>query len=335
MSWLSNVGHDIGQFIGSEDKPTVAGLTNPNTVNYEEELKKMQYEDALQARKDASMLRPIELEALGYKQLPDGTLEKIPVVQDELSKLYYENAIKAAKGELPVSPALEADLTQQKNALAENLSRRLGSNWQTSTPGIQSLSEFDKRAGLLREEARRGQMTTGESLLSSRMGYLTDQNQQNYNQTQNWNLPRYQVSSGMYSNAMQPYQFNREMQYQSDYNNKMIKSQDRAGMMGLLGQGVGTVGTLAMLSSKDAKTDIKKASKTDEAGILDMMKKTDVHSWKYKGDSKSRVGMLTENAPMPMVTEDGKHLDVPTYMGFLHASVKSLAKKIDKMEGRG
>lgn len=336
MSWLSKVVRKIplgytpgGQLLWPGDgKPKPAAKPE---INYEQELKKMQYEDILQSRKDAELLRPIELESLGYRQLPDGTLEKIPVIKDPLEQAYYENALKAAKGELPVSPALEASLAQEEAALAEDLSRRLGPNWKASTSGIQSMGELRKRGDLVREESRRGMMTAGEGLLSSRMGLLSDVNQRKYTNTQDWGLPRYQTQAGLYSSAYQPYQFDRNMALQQ----QGIRSQDRAGKMGLLGTLAGTAGALAMLSSKEAKTDIKKASGKDEAKMLDMMKDTDVHAWKYKGDNKNRMGMLTENAPGPMVMEDGKHLDVPTYMGFLHASVKTLANKMDKLERKG
>lgn len=333
MSWLSHWGSEIGQWIGTEDSDewkrneAAAAAKRKNPIDYEKELKRMQYEDILQARKDSELFRPIALEQLGYKLAADGTIQKLDRPQDELEKAYYENALKAAKGELPVSPALEAELAKQRTGIGEQLSRRLGSNWQASTPGIQSMGEFDKNAGILREEARRGQMSASEGLLASRMGLLSDVNQRNYTNTQAWNLPQYQ-RAGLYGSAYAPYQFDRNMALQQ----QGIKSQDKAGWMGLLGTGIGA---LALLSSKDAKTDIKKASGNDEAKMLEMMKGTDVHAWKYKGDNKNRMGMLTENAPGPMVTEDGKHLDVPTYMGFLHASVKSLANKIDKMERKG
>jgi len=88
----------------------------------------------------------------------------------ELQRALMERELKAIKGELPVSPALERSIGEQKQLLEEQLSAKLGPNWRQTTPGIQALSEFEKRAEDLREAARRGMMITSANLLTQTAG---------------------------------------------------------------------------------------------------------------------------------------------------------------------
>ena len=74
-----------------------------------------------------------------------------------------ERQKKAMAGELPISPALERELTDWDAQTKESLSRKLGTNYDATTPGIQSLARLQERTGLLREEARRGEITAGSS----------------------------------------------------------------------------------------------------------------------------------------------------------------------------
>lgn len=180
---------------------------------------------------------------------PTSTLQEVPweerlaamSPQDragyELNDLYLKRQRDAMEGKLPVSPAMEAELAQQQADLAANLSRRLGSGWEKSTPGIQSMSEFNKRAGLLREEARSGQITSGEGLLGARMGLMQNQQSQFYNQAKGW------PTSGLnnaYSQAMQPFQDYRNMQSQAS-------AQNAANRSGMIAAGAGTVATIAVV----------------------------------------------------------------------------------------
>lgn len=157
-----------------------------------EQLKQLEIQTKLlqemQAEREA--LSPWIYKQLGLKPTysPDGKLIKVePMTEEERLqlmspaereayenyKLMLERQARALKGELPVSPALEKDIEEQRKKLEEELSRTLGPDWRSSTPGIQAMNEFEKRAELLREEARRGELQAGTGLLLSRGGYLT------------------------------------------------------------------------------------------------------------------------------------------------------------------
>ena len=140
---------------------------------------------------------------------------------------------------MPVSPALESELERQRSALESNLSQRLGSNWSESTPGIQAMSEFDKGGGLLREEARRGQISTGEGLIQARLGQMQGAQAQQYGQGQGFGLPSFGALSGGYAQAFQPYQFNRQMEQSARGQSAANKAGLISGAMGMLGTGAG------------------------------------------------------------------------------------------------
>lgn len=220
----------------------------PQPSAEEQALQREQLSLLQQQRAETEAFKPLLYEQMGLREV-DGKLEKVPWEERlaamspqeragyDLNELYLQRQMDALAGNLPVSPAMEAELTQQRENLMGNMSRKLGSNWALSTPGIQSMSEFDKRAELLREEARRGQISTGEGLLSARAGILGGQQAQNYGQMSSWNLPQFQGLSGAYSNAYQPFQFNRNMQFQAN-------QQTAANRAGLIGDAFGLLGTV-------------------------------------------------------------------------------------------
>lgn len=209
-------------------------------------------------RAESAAFKPYLLESMGMRDVGGGKLEKIPWEEryaqmtpqeragQELADLYLQRQKQALQGELPVSPALESELERQKQELTTNLSQRLGPNWTQSTPGIQSLNEFEKRAGLLREEARRGQISTGEGLIGARMGLLQGTQAQQYTQGQNWGANVYPLLSS-YGSALAPFQQQRQFQQGLEFEAKQQTAANRMGLisgaMGLIGTGVGAWAT--------------------------------------------------------------------------------------------
>lgn len=88
---------------------------------------------------------------------------------------------KAYAGELDISPALERELSTQQSQLEETLARKLGPSWQQSTAGQNALRNFQESAGLIREEARRGLISSQEGINAARsntesQGYADNSN---------------------------------------------------------------------------------------------------------------------------------------------------------------
>lgn len=177
----------------------------------------------------------------------------------QLTKQIEERQGKALAGQLDVSPALESDLSSRRKQLEENLYRRVGPDWQQSTPGIQSMSELEKNSELLREESRRGTISAGEGMLLNRMqmmdqdtaqmgqttGMYSDLNQRGISNLMSLPSLKSQTMQGQsgllqgYSTAMQPFQMQRQLQTQGAMQSSANNAAGRQGLYGALGSMAG------------------------------------------------------------------------------------------------
>lgn len=164
----------------------------------EKELDSMQLSDLKRQRKYQEEMEPFELESMGLmrdqatgkivknniktpQQLlleknmrlqgmaPDGTkLTESQIMEGmtESEKMDYglnratkQRQLDALGGKLPISPALEAELKDQETQAGEVLNRKLGADWMLSTPGQELMKKMQQKNELVREEARRGDIT--------------------------------------------------------------------------------------------------------------------------------------------------------------------------------
>lgn len=82
----------------------------------------------------------------------------------EIEGLLRERTLAALRGEAEVDPSVTRGLEESEAQLREHLFRQLGSGYETSTPGIQALAEFEKRKQEVLSGARRAELTLGEQL---------------------------------------------------------------------------------------------------------------------------------------------------------------------------
>jgi len=82
----------------------------------------------------------------------------------QLNKATKQREMDALNGNLPVDPALEAELNTQQTQAEEVLQRKLGKDWMLSTPGQSLMAKVKQSANLVREEARRGDLTTAAGI---------------------------------------------------------------------------------------------------------------------------------------------------------------------------
>ena len=168
----------------------------------------------------------------------------------QLTKAYQERQQQALSGTLPVSPALEKQLADEETQLTNTLSMRLGPDWQLSTPGIKAMSDLKQRHELLREEARRGQISTGEALIASSENTPTPGAKQalttgSYLDTLSGSTGNKLYSiPGMYSgmtqttgNVIAPYQNERMTVYGNNVSAAMQSSANKAALYGSLIKG--------------------------------------------------------------------------------------------------
>lgn len=97
-------------------------------------------------------------------------------LQLEVEMGLAKRSLAALKGELPVDPALEREISTQERTLRDTLRQQLGAGYETSTPGIEALQRFGEGAAALRSGAQTGQLTLAEQLGVARTALRTGQN---------------------------------------------------------------------------------------------------------------------------------------------------------------
>jgi hypothetical protein len=167
-------------------------------------------------------------------------------MEQQINTKLLQRSLAALNGELPVDPALLRDLGEQETALRETLRKNLGTGYETSTPGIETLAEFTKRSSELKDAARRGDLSLAESLSLSRQN-ATDAKLANMisritgtNTFQFGNQQGYsQIAQGM-GNITAQMQQDRGMQAQAAIAQMQAKAQGRAALFSGIGQLAGS-----------------------------------------------------------------------------------------------
>lgn len=136
------------------------------------------------------------------------------------------------------------------------------------------------------------------------------------------------ASSG-FSGAMQGYGQQGQLLNQ-DYQNRMAAWQANQGLMGGLGQAVGTV--IGMFSSEELKEDKKPAR-----NLLKAIEKMPVEKWKYKdgvADGGEHIGPYAEDFKKQTGVGDGRTIAFQDALGVTMGAVKEVADKVGKLERR-
>lgn len=257
----------------------------------------------------------------------------------ELHDAYLERQLSAVRGELPVSPALERDISERRGLLRTDLSRRLGPQYRQSTAGLQTEAKFEESADIAKEKARQDIIAQGPGLIGSSQAGMEGGKQTR--QAGLYSVPQtYYAGMGAGQQALQPYQQQRGLLHQSQMQSAANRAQQTAGLYGLAGTGLGAYATYAGLaaSSKEYKEDIEMVGDGEADEVLDMVRDGNTYTYKYKkglGQPKGkRIGLVTEDAPREVVSPNGKMLDMPQELGLLRTAIKALAKKEKRRERR-
>ncbi len=132
-----------------------------------------------------SML-PSLYKELGYNFTTneDGTYSLTPMTDEEryagmselekqqydLQKTSAEREMKALKGELDVDPAFERNRAEARNQVIQTMQDQLGPGWETSSPGMEAIREFDAETDALRSSLAHGEMQLADALQSGAFG---------------------------------------------------------------------------------------------------------------------------------------------------------------------
>lgn len=169
----------------------------------------------------------------------------------EIENLTRDRTLAALKGELPLDPTLIRELETQEENLRGGLMKQLGSGYETSSPGIEALADFNRRKGELIYGANRGEITLGEQLAGAReaSGYnratgfmpqaeLTDRlRSSQLNQIFGYGTPGRGVD---FSGPIQAFQGPLNQLFQERQMQAQRAAQGRSDWFSLLGQGIGT-----------------------------------------------------------------------------------------------
>ena len=135
---------------------------------------------------------------------------------------------------------------------------------------------------------------------------------------------------------MNPFLQQQQMQWQTGQTNAGIKAQNQAGWMSLAGTALGVgAGTAALMSSRKMKKNIEAIKSEKDATTA--LAKTPVYRWNYKHEPdgfKKHLGTMTDEAPEDVLTDDGDHLDIASYMGLITLSTRDLHNRVLSLEGK-
>lgn len=118
--------------------------------------------------------------------------------------------------------------------------------------------------------------------------------------------------------------------YQGDLANYQQQQQASQGMWGNIMNLGGSLGAMALMSSKKFKTDKKAAPK-----VLDAMKKVPSEQWQYKHipDEPPRIGPYAEDFGKAFGGDpNAQTIDVGRMTGVTFTAVKELAEKVERLE---
>lgn len=135
----------------------------------------VQYQEtALRQYQEQQKMQPLLYEEAGVRPIYDeaGNITSFARTEQGQKRLDYESQLlehqrKALAGELPVDPTLERTLKEGETQLRSQLQAQLGEGYETSTPGIQALGEFSRKAAEARANVAHGQLVSGQQLLES------------------------------------------------------------------------------------------------------------------------------------------------------------------------
>jgi hypothetical protein len=241
---------------------------------------------------------------------------------------------KAIAGELPLSETLQQQKQQEFEQLKSAFPTIQGDTWETATGtdtiGLQNLSEFKKRWATVEEAERYGTLTSGAQTAIATSGLTTGMATQDIsNISGTGGILGGNV--GAYQSLLAPYQAYTQMGYQAQAQNQAIQNQGWASLIGLGGM----LGAAA-ISSKKYKKNIKEKTKKDEDKALTSIRKTKSYSYKYKDNlgkiDREYLGGIAEESPDEITMEEKNGIFIPDKLELVSMGLKSLARKVEKLE---
>ncbi len=230
----------------------------PQPSAEERELQTIQLNQIREQEAEQAQLRPFQLESLGLIEETDeagatslrkltederrATLSPSQQRQEDIRTAQEERSLLALKGEIPLTESFR----QQKQSQFERFKEaqaRIGNFITGDTPedasatgtsGIQALRQFKERFGILEEAQRRGEIQSGVGNLLAIQSGVTGVQQQQLQQQIAFPQRRAGFLSSV-GQAFQPFQFNRNLQFQANQQTAANKAQFTSDLFSLAG----------------------------------------------------------------------------------------------------
>lgn len=281
---------------------------------------------------------------------------------------FLERVLAAQAGDLPVNPALLRQLEESELTLEETLRKQLGPGFETSSPGIERLTAFERFRTEALENARRADLTFAESGALGRRASSQQDVNLFLSRIMGINQGVIPFASGQlgvaqgFSGPIQSFQQQRALETQAAFTNAQLSAQQASSRSGLFGDifgglasiggsfvggggslfgGAGSGATLgstalsagskaAFLSSRLFKTD---SEPIDESEVLVKLENLPVESWSYISNGERHIGPYAEDFKEMFGIGDGVTINYLDAIGVLMASVKALSEKVRLLKG--
>ena len=129
-------------------------------ANYDRQL-----QDARQQTGIAENTQGASLQRLGLMQDAQGNWINDPagneMMMRQLQADYLRRANAAMQGNAPVDPGVERAISEERRLLNETMTRQLGPGWETSSPGMEMLRNFEQRANETRYKVQQDALGLG------------------------------------------------------------------------------------------------------------------------------------------------------------------------------
>lgn len=237
----------------------------PKPSAQEIEIQKQQLEILKEQRAESELLKPFILQSMQLTETEEGGLRRLseeeyletltPTQQTAFSnlKLQQERQTKALKGELPITEGTLQRKQEEFERFREAMARKgtpisgdtLENATGTSTSAIQALKAFKERWQLVESAERQGELTTGQSAILQSMGVASDIGQRRISNLAQF--PQRQTGTFQaFSQALQPYQYQRGLVTQADIASARSSATETAGLYGAIGTGAGILAGIAL-----------------------------------------------------------------------------------------
>lgn len=269
-AWLDvDTGDLFPVLAGGKQKATQAPAPTPNSaeqqaLQVQTQIMQQQLALAREQQSQANQLTPLILSQGGYEVTPGtqagegqhvlnigGTSyvvgrsssdRALDDLNNQIATESGQRTLAGLRGEIPVDPAVEQDLSRREQEIRERLLRQLGPGYEQSDPGIRALEEFKRGANSIRYQVRHGEMSSANAMSAGAQNLIEGRRASSAGFARSTQDP-YQLTAGLLGQSASTAGSLLDSGQRERFFNTQLTAQRRAGNAAMIGQGVsGLVG---------------------------------------------------------------------------------------------